>query len=34
LCRRLAGVQGDQFQLGELVEIEIDVHSTNARFEG
>jgi hypothetical protein len=30
LSRRLTGVQRDQFQLSELLEIKIDVHSTNA----
>jgi hypothetical protein len=30
LGRRFAGMQGDQLQLGELLEIKIDVHSPNA----
>jgi hypothetical protein len=30
LGRRFAGMQGDQFKLSELLEIKIDVHSTNA----
>jgi len=34
LRRRLADVQGDQFQLGELVEIEVNVHLVNPSFGG
>jgi hypothetical protein len=32
LCWRLADVQGYQLQLGELFEIEIDVHLVNPSF--